>query len=202
MESVLTNTKNAQVDSFAEKHSDNTDSIVISTSPQNPQIYKGDNLINIKIIPTKYNKYIFRSRLEARWAVYFDKIGLQWDYEQEGYILSNGKYYLPDFFIPGFGYIEIKPLGKIKEEEKEKCCLLSQNLETNVALLEGSPDRKSYMSWNTGEKGCAISFSSYTVRKWKQTPAFTGGKHLEESSYFEEDDYSHQYANAYKFGEK
>ena len=30
----------------------------------------------MKIIETKYRGYHFRSRLEARWAVFFDEIGL------------------------------------------------------------------------------------------------------------------------------
>ena len=53
----------------------------------------------MKAIQTNYNGYKFRSRLEARWAVFFDSIGLNWSYETEGYVLENGKYYLPDFTI-------------------------------------------------------------------------------------------------------
>lgn len=36
-------------------------------------------------IDTRYRGYLFRSRLEARWAVYFDAIGLRWEYEREGF---------------------------------------------------------------------------------------------------------------------
>jgi len=39
----------------------------------------------LKAIDTKYKGYKFRSRLEARWAVYFDAIGLEWEYEKEGF---------------------------------------------------------------------------------------------------------------------
>jgi hypothetical protein len=35
-------------------------------------------------IPTRYKGYHFRSRLEARWAVFFDALGLRWQYEVEG----------------------------------------------------------------------------------------------------------------------
>jgi hypothetical protein len=31
----------------------------------------------MKAIETKYNKYLFRSRLEARWAVYFDSLDIK-----------------------------------------------------------------------------------------------------------------------------
>jgi hypothetical protein len=61
-------------------------------------------------IQTHYKGYYFRSRLEARWAVYFDVIGLKWLYEHEGYKISTGHYYLPDFFLPDYNiYYEIKP---------------------------------------------------------------------------------------------
>lgn len=51
-------------------------------------------------IPTRYKNITFRSRLEASWAEYFDFVGIEWSYEPEGYILSNGRCYLPDFFLP------------------------------------------------------------------------------------------------------
>ena len=53
----------------------------------------------IKAIETIYKGYRFRSRLEARWAVFFDAIGVQWEYEKQGLIMPNGKYYLPDFWL-------------------------------------------------------------------------------------------------------
>ena len=53
----------------------------------------------LKAIETEYRGYRFRSRLEARWAVFFDACGVQWEYEPEGYVLDNGQYYLPDFLL-------------------------------------------------------------------------------------------------------
>ena len=53
----------------------------------------------IKAIETEYGGYKFRSRLEARWAIYFDCVGLVWEYEPEGYDLPDGRRYLPDFKI-------------------------------------------------------------------------------------------------------
>ncbi len=35
----------------------------------------------IKAIPTEYAGVNFRSRTEARWAAFFDLVGLKWDYE-------------------------------------------------------------------------------------------------------------------------
>ena len=39
----------------------------------------------IKAIPTCYKGIPFRSRLEARWAIIFDQLGIDWHYETEGY---------------------------------------------------------------------------------------------------------------------
>lgn len=53
----------------------------------------------MKAIETYYKGYLFRSRLEARWAVFFDTLGLQWEYEPEGFDFGNGLRYLPDFRV-------------------------------------------------------------------------------------------------------
>lgn len=50
-------------------------------------------------IETEYKGYLFHTRLEARWAVFFDACGVKWEYEPEGFDLSNGIYYLPDFLL-------------------------------------------------------------------------------------------------------
>lgn len=61
-------------------------------------------------IETSYKGVTFRSRLEARWAVFFDELHVRWLYEPEGFVLPSGARYLPDFFLPDFNYwIEIKP---------------------------------------------------------------------------------------------
>ena len=63
----------------------------------------------ISPIPTKYKGYNFRSRLEARWAVFFDNMKIQYHYEIEGFPLESGLY-LPDFYLPQFKmFAEVKP---------------------------------------------------------------------------------------------
>src|SRR5689334_2954481 len=70
----------------------------------------------IKNIPTLYHGTEFRSRLEARWAVFFDMLGLTWLYEYEGFALSSG-YYVPDFWLPEKSlWVEIKPKAPSLEE--------------------------------------------------------------------------------------
>lgn len=53
----------------------------------------------IKAIETEYGGHRFRSRLEARWAVFFDALGIRYSYEPEGFSLKYGIKYLPDFAL-------------------------------------------------------------------------------------------------------
>lgn len=65
--------------------------------------------MNIKAIETSYKGYRFRSRLEARWAVFFDAMGWEWLYEHEGYQSDNVRW-LPDFYLPQHDLlVEVKP---------------------------------------------------------------------------------------------
>lgn len=57
--------------------------------------------MSIQPIETFYNGIMFRSRLEARWAVAFDTLGIRWQYEPERFAMGGvDKTYLPDFFLP------------------------------------------------------------------------------------------------------
>lgn len=65
-----------------------------------------------RVLPSVYRGIAFRSRTEARWAIYFDALGLAWEYETEAYALPSGNY-LPDFLLPPRGgrparWVEIK----------------------------------------------------------------------------------------------
>jgi hypothetical protein len=74
----------------------------------------------IKPIETRYAGCRFRSRLEARCAVFLDTLGAQWEYEPEGFQLQSG-WYLPDFRVndpaieSGHFWIECKPSDPYKE---------------------------------------------------------------------------------------
>jgi hypothetical protein len=73
----------------------------------------------LKAIQTRYKGYRFRSRLYARWAVFFDTLGIEYRYEPEGFDLA-GEWYLPDFYLPEQQYwIEIKGQPP-SEHEKTK----------------------------------------------------------------------------------
>lgn len=57
--------------------------------------------MEIKAIQTEYKGYLFRSRLEARWAIFFDACNMEWEYEPEGLVFEDGVNYLPDFLVHG-----------------------------------------------------------------------------------------------------
>ena len=94
---------------------------------------------DIKPLETFYKGYRFRSRLEARWAVFFDAAGIQYGYEPQGYKLSDGTCYLPDFFLPEFkAYVEIKPTGISGPElqtAQRKCESLFYGIDNVIVLL-------------------------------------------------------------------
>ncbi|MBI5344467.1 MAG: hypothetical protein HZB21_06645 [Deltaproteobacteria bacterium] len=68
---------------------------------------------SIKPKRTVYNGIRFKSRLEARWAIFFDNLGIEYQYEPEYDEVQAGLavvWYKPDFFIPSLNCsIEIKP---------------------------------------------------------------------------------------------
>lgn len=91
-------------------------------------------------IPTKYRGISFRSRLEARWAIFFDALEIKYDYEPEAYDL-DGLNYLPDFWLPDQEiFIEIKPdVPPDDGDEVEKCIRLAKFTRHSVIMEIGSP---------------------------------------------------------------
>jgi hypothetical protein len=72
-------------------------------------------MTTLKAIETSYAGCRFRSRLEARWAVFFDELNIPWEYELQGYTVGDGRNYLPDFWLPNPGiWVEVK--GPIDHE--------------------------------------------------------------------------------------
>lgn len=104
----------------------------------------------MEAIGTIYKGVRFRSRLEARWAVFFDECGIVWEYEPETFKLNNGILYCPDFYIKEMDtYVEIKPTKKLNEIELKKLELF----EFTIVLVIGFPlenEWKLFMQDNNG----------------------------------------------------
>jgi len=94
--------------------------------------------MKLKNIPTTYAGVEFRSRLEARWALFFDLIRLPWQYEAEGFQVPSG-WYVPDFFLPtvrGGMWFEIK-WERPNALESAFCGELCAMTEKDVGLQHG-----------------------------------------------------------------
>jgi hypothetical protein len=109
----------------------------------------------IKAIETKYNGYHFRSRLEARWAVFFDTLGIKYEYEPEGFDLTeiwkkadpnadrlqaHQVWYLPDFYLPDYEYyLEIKATGTLESQldSLDRCLLFGK--QKPLLMIIGTP---------------------------------------------------------------
>lgn len=110
-------------------------------------------------IETVYKGYRFRSRLEARWAIFFDSLGIPWEYEKEGFDIG-GKWYLPDFYLPQIDtWIEIKPaLGKDDLDEWpdhpfEGCNQISL---PHLVVIKGDP-------WVDPENDSEFSYNGFII---------------------------------------
>lgn len=110
----------------------------------------------IKAIETKYKGFRFRSRLEARWAVFFDALGEPWEYEKEGFDLGEAGYYLPDFWLPRVNaWVEVKG-GALGGDAIRKIMAFAKQSEAPLVILAGQ----------IGTHRCAIPDS----KVWKLGP--------------------------------
>ena len=99
-------------------------------------------------IPTTYRGVRFRSRLEARWAAFFDRCNWKWSYEPldlEGYI--------PDFllhFDANDLLIEVKPTRPSDDHEQHADKIMNSGWRAASAILCATWDEESSFSVRVG----------------------------------------------------
>jgi hypothetical protein len=105
----------------------------------------------IRAIETVYKGYRFRSRLEARWAVFFDALGVPYEYESQGFDV-DGVWYLPDFWLPQQGsWVEIKPSTAWAYDHKYQA--LAERSGRRVLYVAGQPWPDEYgLCWYDAER--------------------------------------------------
>lgn len=94
----------------------------------------------------QYNGFRFRSQIEARTAMVFDALGVEYMYEPDCYDLAHGKRrfgYYPDFLLPQHQrFLEIKNMGTTPPTPDEclKAKLLAEQNANGypVTILYGS----------------------------------------------------------------
>lgn len=112
-----------------------------------------------RAIETRYAGVRFRSRLEARWAVLMDALGVRWEYEPEGFDL-DGVPYLPDFWLHDLGcWAEAKPdIQALPVEEARRAGMVAGRLaratRRPVVVFVDSVDAERAFA----DGGCAIGF--------------------------------------------
>lgn len=117
-------------------------------------------------IPTNYRSFRFRSRLEATWSVFFDRLGWEarWKYEPFDY---DG--YIPDFalvFPAGNVLVEVKPcltLGEMKRhtEKIDRSPWSGEALILGVGLISAGGNSR-YL----GLHGC-LDYDPQAGRVWE-----------------------------------
>lgn len=86
---------------------------------------------SIAAIPTEYRGRIYRSRLEARWAAFFDRLGLAHEYEP----FDLGAW-SPDFLLTDINtLVEVKPLTEFDAETWAKMATAYKERKTESSLL-------------------------------------------------------------------
>lgn len=88
----------------------------------------------VKAIPTTYSGVNFRSRLEARWAAFFDLA--DWDWVYEPIDLSG---WCPDFSLKcskGIIYIEVKPVD-IEPQDYSAFSKVEPHIKNHIVMLCG-----------------------------------------------------------------
>lgn len=104
---------------------------------------KGDSIVSL---PSIYRGVEFRSRMEARWAAYFDLLQILWIYEPDGIRLPSGNY-CPDFQIKpleysSWFYAEVKPTGEAADFIEPKLIELAEACGGLVYCLIGNPQER------------------------------------------------------------
>lgn len=95
----------------------------------------------MKPIRTMYKGILFRSKLEAEWAKFFDYLNIPWIYEPEGYEFTDGTRYLPDFWLPNSKqWFEVKGIMNDKDLHKIKTLCRESGFDVVVGYPNGEFD--------------------------------------------------------------
>lgn len=143
----------------------------------------------IKAIETRYAGCRFRSRLEARWAVFFDHLKIEWRYEPQGFQLPSGSY-LPDFHLPEFLTHESTLVGTWVEikgravDQRETDLLFDLKRETGQAVfvLEGDvPQRATCIHQGLPTLMASRPLSMTEGRRYMDGNCFIHDRNLEDA---------------------
>ena len=102
--------------------------------------------------PTWYNGVKYRSKLEAKTAQALDNIGMPYVYEPDGYKLTNGMWYRPDFWLTeAHQFIECK--GSASNEDMAKVVGLVEDVGYPVLIMSYDNAMLVMRFWNYPNDG-------------------------------------------------
>lgn len=107
----------------------------------------------IQAIPTEHNGTKYRSRTEARWAVFFEDQRIPFAYEQEGYQTYAG-WYVPDFRLTAASeltFFEVKP-HEPSQHEIGLAAALARGAKATVFIALGGPSARTKI-WRITKTG-------------------------------------------------
>lgn len=131
--------------------------------------------MSITPLETRYAGCRFRSRLEARWAVFFDALKIRWEYEPEGFQTSAGPY-LPDFRLRGLGgdgqskpylWFEVKPDLSDRPEDARWFAI---SLDAPLIVAYGMPRPDDDLIWGSSNSNGWMEL--YDADGWDNGRAF------------------------------
>ena len=129
-----------------------------------------------KAIPTKYAGHTFRSRLEARWAAFFDVCKWDWEYEP---VDLNG--WIPDFRLTSYApqgndfhgtsvFVEVKPITKFCQATVNKIQHASkESKNSDEVLLLGERLLAGHESYEYGVNE-SVAYLGWLGERWGEGP--------------------------------
>lgn len=127
---------------------------------------QGDNLFGKK---TVYKHIEFRSRLETTMAFILDKLKIKLEYEPKRFVLSNGIFYVPDFYLPELKtWLEVK--GKIESHNRAYSKLFVEDNHEPLILI--SPDEFYYYGDEWLKEGEAFEDDTICIGKCESCGSF------------------------------
>lgn len=100
---------------------------------------------------TLYKGRRFRSHIEARWAVYFDALGLLWEYEKTEFDFGLGYVYRPDFWLQDVRMWAAVTDDRMPAAEEDLCRALVRRTGFPCLKLEGVPEVRHYYAFELFE---------------------------------------------------
>lgn len=134
-------------------------------------------MAEIKAIETYYNGYRFRSRLEARWAVFFDAMDIEYQYEPEGFVGLDDTPYLPDFYLPNEHiFVEVKGTDEALQKDADKIMAAIDFQATPISdglIILGDIPNPDLIKWGNipmftylyWERGVCIEYAAFVDEK-------------------------------------